>query len=84
MVSTRGNAGGCGGANQTRRDVFLGGGVPQDYVRAHMWTNLGGGSGDAVGVKDRDLIAAMMTPQEIAEAQKMARECKQRNFKYCG
>jgi TPR repeat protein len=58
-------------------------GVTQDYVRAHMWFNLSGASGVASGVQNRDIIAAMMTPQQIAEAQKMARECQQHNFKDC-
>jgi len=56
-------------------------GVPQDYVRAHMWLNLSGAIGNISGGKTRDQIAAWMTPQQIAEAQKMARECQQRNFK---
>jgi hypothetical protein len=31
----------------------------------------------------RDQFSKAMTPQQIAEAQKMARECQQRNFKDC-
>jgi hypothetical protein len=48
-----------------------------------MWVNLAGVSGDAKSVKLRDALAAIMTPQQIAEAQKLARECQQRNFKGC-
>ena len=62
---------------------LYGRGVPQDYVRAHMWFNLSGTTGDVSGLKDRDTVAAKMTPQQISEAQKMARECQQRNFKGC-
>jgi TPR repeat protein len=62
---------------------YTGEGVTQDYVRAHMWFNLAGASGDVYGEKDRDLVAAKMTPQQIAEAQKMARECQQRYYKGC-
>jgi TPR repeat protein len=58
-------------------------GVVQDYTRAHMWTNLGVVDGNTMAVKYRDIIAAQMTPQQIAEAQKMARECQARNFKNC-
>lgn len=58
-------------------------GVAQDFVRAHMWFNVDAASGDADGAKNRDGIAAMMTTQQIAEAQQMARECQQRNFKDC-
>ena len=53
-------------------------GVPQDYVRAHMWFNLAasGASGHDWMIKYRDLVAAKMTPDQIAEAQRMAREWK--------
>jgi len=33
--------------------------------------------------KKRDAIASFMTAQQIAEAQKLARECQARNFKNC-
>jgi hypothetical protein len=58
-------------------------GVPQDYVQAHMWLSLA-----AVGfkildkkrqdltIKDRDALAAKMTPVQIAEAQRLMREWK--------
>ena len=56
---------------------FNGRGVLQDYVRAHMWLNLAA-VGDVVdeeeAVKLRDMVAGLMTPDQIAEAQKMARE----------
>ena len=55
----------------------------QDYTRAHMWFNLAAVTGDSVSVKNRDIVAKRMTPQQIAEAQKLARECQARNFKNC-
>lgn len=58
-------------------------GVVQDYMRAHMWYNLAAVTGDTVPVENRDLVAAKMTTQQIAEAQKLARECQARNFKNC-
>jgi TPR repeat protein len=58
-------------------------GVVQDYIRAHMWYNLAALKGDAGFVKNRDIVAARMTAQQIAEAQKLARECQARNFKNC-
>jgi hypothetical protein len=59
-------------------------GVVQDYVRADMWFNLAVASPHAAdAVKFRDLIEARMTQQQIAQAQRMERECKQRNFKGC-
>jgi TPR repeat protein len=51
-------------------------GVPQDYVIAHMWLNLAAVNGDKDAVKGRDMVAAQMTPAQIAEAQKLARGWK--------
>ena len=58
-------------------------GVPQDYVQAHKWSNLAAARFAASeterrdkAVKLRDLVAAKMTPAQIAEAQKLAREWK--------
>jgi uncharacterized protein len=64
---------------QTKLGVmyFLGQGVPQDSVLAHMWFNLAaaGGEDEAAQVRDR-LAPERMTPVQIAEAQKLAREWK--------
>jgi FOG: TPR repeat, SEL1 subfamily len=51
-------------------------GVPQDYVSAHMWFNLSAAQGNQNAVKGRDITARRMTPAQIAEAQKLAREWK--------
>ena len=57
-------------------------GVPQDYALAHMWFNLAAaqaGQGTRykdVAVKARDTAAAKMSPGQIAEAQRLAREWK--------
>jgi TPR repeat protein len=66
---------------------FLGGmydkgqGVPQDYVQAHMWFNLASAGyrlSDTMSrdgaITYRDLVAGKMTPDQIAEAQRLARE----------
>ncbi|MFT5804561.1 MAG: TPR repeat protein, partial [Candidatus Paceibacteria bacterium] len=49
-------------------------GVLEDYVKAHMWFNLSASQGNEVAKKNRDIVAGMMTPAHIADAQKMARE----------
>jgi hypothetical protein len=54
-------------------------GVPQDYVQAYKWFSLVASSQTKdrdVAVLCRDEIAAKMTPAQIAEAQKLAREWK--------
>lgn len=53
-------------------------GVPQDYVQAYMWFNLAGASGKAGVIERRDNIVSKMTPDQIAEAQRRAREWKPR------
>jgi TPR repeat protein len=58
-------------------------GVPQDAVKAHMWMNLAAAKGNANGSRNRDIVAKRITPQQIAEAQKMARDCLGRNLKGC-
>jgi TPR repeat protein len=59
---------------------YNGQGVPQDYLQAHMWYNLAasGLTGDdrEAAVKNRDLLAKTMTSEQIAEAQRLAREWK--------
>jgi TPR repeat protein len=60
----------------------VGQGVAKDLVRAHMWLSLGAVSGDA-DAKKRDILAKQMTPQQIAEAQKLARDCPQRGYSRC-
>jgi len=52
-------------------------GVPQDYVQAHMWLNLAAaglppGEDRDSAVKNRDIVAKLMTPAQIAEAQRLA------------
>jgi len=55
-----------------------GNGVPQDYVQAHMWYSLSASQSSeaewANRAKNRDLTAQRMTPDQLAEAQRLARE----------
>ena len=71
-------------AQSNLSSMYLNGqGVAQDYVLAYMWISLSAASGDATEASLRDLVARKMTPQQIAQAQKMARDCQRRNFKQC-
>jgi TPR repeat protein len=49
-------------------------GVPHDLVLAHMWYNLATAHGYDDGKKWRDRLADEMSPGQVAEAQKLARE----------
>ena len=51
-------------------------GVPQNYAIAHMWLNLGAARGNIEAAKQRDALTAEMTSEQIAEAQRLAREWK--------
>jgi len=58
-------------------------GIPQDYVRSYMWFNLSAAAGAEIAVNGRDIVTKMMTPSQIEEAQKLARECVAKNYKRC-
>ena len=55
-----------------------GNGVPQNNVQAHMWFNIAGGDEEKmvgmVGGMARSNVEKQMTPDQIAEAQRLARE----------
>jgi len=51
-------------------------GVPQNYLLAHMWFNLASARGDKQGENNREIVAKKMTADQIAEAQRLAREWK--------
>jgi TPR repeat protein len=53
-----------------------GSGVPKDDVLAHMWLDLAASQGYDLAAKERDKLAAKMTPDQIAEAQRLTREWK--------
>ncbi len=52
----------------------LGQGAPQDYVKAHMWFNLAAAQGDKEAATKRDIVAKPMIPDQIAKAERLARE----------
>ena len=58
----------------------VGRGVPQNYILAHMWFNLAASQlhipreAREVVVKERDIIASKMTPEQIAKANQLAWE----------
>ena len=54
-------------------------GVRQDYIQAHLWFNLAAARFPAAekekreaATKHRDTVGAKMTPEQVAEAQKLA------------
>jgi TPR repeat protein len=51
-------------------------GVPPDNVLAQMWLSLAAAQGNGDAAKLRDSLARFMTPDQIDEAQRLAREWK--------
>ena len=62
-------------------------GVPQDYVRAYMWLTLAAanltGDKQKVAADNRDKLASIMTPAQIAEAKRLTQQCQAQGFKGC-
>lgn len=54
-------------------------GVPRDAVAAHMWLTLAAASGDPNAQAMRDTVAASMSPEQLADARKMALEWRKEN-----
>ena len=80
LAATGGNA----KAQYSLASMYLNGlGVPQDFTRAHVWFNLAAIWGSTEAASSRDSVAKRMSAQQVAEAQKIARECRQRNYKGC-
>jgi hypothetical protein len=48
--------------------------IPRDYVRAHMWLSLAIAQGHDSATRSRSDLAQSMTSEQIAEAERLARE----------
>ena len=51
-------------------------GVAQDLVLAHMWSSLAAAQGNEDARLNVDDVAKFMTPDQVSEAQRLAREWK--------
>ena len=49
-------------------------GVPEDYVKAHMWWSLAKTQGDERAAEGLDAVKEVMTPADISKAQALASE----------
>jgi hypothetical protein len=57
--------------------------VAKDDVRAHMWFNLSAAKGNQGAAKSRDAVASRLTPEQLAQAQELARKCQRSNYREC-
>ena len=62
---------------------YKGEGVIQDLVYSHMWVNIAMSNGHNRAKEELEIIENKMTPSQIEEAQKLARECAKKNYKGC-
>jgi TPR repeat protein len=58
-------------------------GVPQDLVLAHMWTNISSANGEQSASERRTKLEALMTRDQIANAQARARVCMASGYQDC-
>jgi TPR repeat protein len=58
-------------------------GLPQNYIIAYMWFNLAATQGNQQSVENREIAIKRMTQAQIAEGQRLSRECLARNYKNC-
>ena len=65
------------------RLYYLGHGVKEDMIYAHMWTNLASLNGFEMSINLNSLLTEQMTLSQIEEAQELARECVAKNYKGC-
>lgn len=53
---------------------YFGQGVKKDDVKAYMWANLAASQGLEEAIKIRDELAKTLTPSQLEEGQRLARE----------
>ena len=58
-------------------------GVSRNNTRAFIWLHLTAMQGDKVGIKNRDLVAKIMSKNQLRKAQELALECKKKKYKRC-
>ena len=58
-------------------------GISKNRIRGYMWLNIAAAQGQKDASEGRDMVAKMMTPEQIAEAKKMVTKCLVQNYKSC-
>ena len=59
----------------------IGQGVPVDNVQAYKWWSLAAMQGNQTATGNRDRLRTMMSPEQIAEAERLIQEFKPKNNK---
>jgi TPR repeat protein len=58
-------------------------GVAKDYVYSHMWLNIAAAGGSKTSGEVREIVSRNMTPQQLDQAQQMAKLCLESGYKKC-
>ena len=58
-------------------------GVPQNNVRAHMWWSVSAAQGHEDARANRDIIAQLLTPEQLTRGQGRATRCFESDYKDC-
>jgi len=74
MASGGGGPGRCQCPVQPGDHVRQGQGVPQDYIQPYMWASLAAAQGDEDAVEGLEILGKKMSPDQIAQAQRLAGE----------
>ncbi len=56
-------------------------GVPLNYIQAYMWNSLAAAQGLKIAIRDQYVLESFITPEQLAEAQRLAREWRRKNDK---
>jgi TPR repeat protein len=56
---------------------------PQDLLKAYAWFSVAASTGDRVATTNRDVVARKLTPQQLVQANEMAKRCPLEAFKSC-
>ena len=58
-------------------------GGPENFLLSYMWSNISTFSGDDEAQKNRDLVALMMTAEDVSTAWDMTSECMSSGYTKC-
>ena len=60
---------------------YQGEGLPKDYTRAYMWLQIAVSNGNSSAVRLQEIVARMMSSNQIERAQDLAKECLEKNYR---
>ena len=74
MLGDAANSGSAAAQGQLAERLSTGDGMAQNYVEAYRWANIASSAGSEDATKLRDTIIKLMTPEQIAEGQRLTRQ----------